>query len=376
MKSIEEIKKIGLDTFVKKYNLKMKDYGHKFILKYDQINSPTSNESVKECRGLILSNDFRILSYPFKRFSSYDENSRKTIDWKNVEYFEKKDGTLIQYYYDFIIDKWCVGTTGTAEATDFVGSINKYNKSINRYDFSLTDLFYRTCRENGVNLEGCIKGNTYIFELACLENQVVNVYDKNSVTLLGIRNLETLQEYDTNSLLNFANIINVATPKQYLFSSEQEMLDSLKGVRLGDANFEGYVAIDKNFNRIKCKSNTYIIFHQFNGEKLESKWRLIDVVLHNEIEEVSGVFPQLRQELERLKARLEELVFPLESVYEDLKNNEYSDKDFFMKVQSALQYKKENGVFKVIFSMLKNNKDISFKESLTFIDKKKLIKIL
>ena len=120
--------------------------------------------------------------------------------------------------------------------------------------------------------------------------QNLKVVKINSDSIEFDNGVKLYSEHDQDMLDGAARIFNCARPKQYFFESEKEMLDSLKNVKYGDDNFEGYVIVDDKFNRLKVKSNTYIIFSQFNGD-LESKWRLVDVVLTNEIEEVSSTFP-------------------------------------------------------------------------------------
>jgi len=376
MNSVKKIKEIGLDNFVNQNNLKRKDYGHKFSLKYDQLNTKKTPET-NECRGLVLSNDLDVLSFPFVRFNNYSESTRSIINWDTATYWEKTDGTLIHYYFDPIGDKWCVGTTGTAEAVEMVSSRDKLTGERKDYDFSLTDLFYKTCEEQNVTLPTS-KNYTYMFELATDANIVVNKYESSRLVLLGIRCLYgEYSEHDQDMLDGAARIFNCARPKQYFFESEKEMLDSLKNVKYGDDNFEGYVIVDDKFNRLKVKSNTYIIFSQFNGD-LESKWRLVDVVLTNEIEEVSSTFPALKDTLLKLKRNYENKVLSLKETFVYLQENidNMEKKDFFIKSQTALNYDKKNKPLNVIFSALNKNKNITFEEALEEVDKRKLFKIL
>ena len=91
LNSLEQIKQFGIEKFVDKYNLRFKDYGHKFSLKYDQLNTP-KNKYTNECRGLVLTKDLEVLSAPFYRFSNYSDTTRRIMDWDSVTYWEKTDG--------------------------------------------------------------------------------------------------------------------------------------------------------------------------------------------------------------------------------------------------------------------------------------------
>ena len=107
LKIQEHLINVGLEATIKKFNLEFKDLGHKFMLKYHQIDSPKSAIEVQESRGLVLEkNTYRIISMPFKRFFTYDDFYAAKINYDNAVYTEKRDGTLIQIYYDDIINQW------------------------------------------------------------------------------------------------------------------------------------------------------------------------------------------------------------------------------------------------------------------------------
>jgi hypothetical protein len=377
LNSVEEIRETSIERFVAKYKLKHKDYGHKFSLKYDQLDTP-KKPAANECRGIVLSNNLEVLSMPFARFSNYNETSRKDIDWETATYWEKTDGTMIQYYYDHIIDKWCVGTTGTAEAVDNVSSRDKIKQIENHYDFNLTDLFYKVCEENGIDLTQCEKENyTFIFELATECNIVINSYEKRRIVLLGIRDLASLKELSQDDLERWAEALSCERPRQYFFESETEMISSLKNVKHGDVNFEGYVVVDQNHNRVKVKSNTYIIFSQFNGD-IESRWRLVDVVISNEIDEVGSYFPNLLEPMRSIEKKYKELIAPIQEKFEFLKENidSLEKKEFFIEAQKAVSFDKKKKILLGVMSQLQRDRNIDFNDAVDKIDKRKLYKLL
>jgi len=372
---IEQIKQFGIDKIVEKYNLKHKDFGHKFSLKYDQLNTP-KNKYTNECRGLVLSKDLEVLSMPFYRFSNYSESTRKKMDWESAKIFEKCDGTMIHYYHDPIKDEWCVGTTGSAETIDPVGN----------YEFTLGDLFLGVCKELDIDISACQKGFTYIFELATEYNMVVNKYDGHVIKLLGVRDLNKFEEVDQMGLDFIASQhLNCDRPEQFFFKTEQDMLDSLQHVKHGDVNFEGYVIVDKNFYRLKVKSNKFVIYHQFNGNSnldekyyIETKWRLIDIVLNNEIEEVSASFPELEELMLRLKANLEVELAPIKEAYDRLKPifGEMTRKDFFLEVQKSVDFDKKRNFLSSVVASLMLSPDKSYHQALMSLDKQKLYNLI
>jgi len=373
---IEEINKRGLETFISKYSLNHKDYGHKFSLKYNQIKT-TINRFTTECRGIVLSKDLEVMSLPFVRFSNYEQNSRKTIDWDTARYYEKSDGSMIQLYFDNISDKWCVGTTGTAESVDLVSCSNKITKEIIRSDFTLTDLFFRVCSENNVDYTLFDKGVTYIFELVTEFNLVVNYYKDRRAVLLGARDLTSLDEWSQDKCSEFAESFNIERPKEYFFDSEEEMINSLSNVKHGDTNFEGYVVVDSNFNRVKVKSNMYIIFSQFNGD-ISSKWRLVDVVFNNEIDEVVSAFPEMREQLDIMKSNFDSIIAPVKETFHRLKEKHdiLETKDFYIEGSKSIGFDKNKKPLLGIFTSLSKNKDVTWEEALSSVRSKKLYETL
>ena len=47
-------------------------------------------------------------------------------------------------------------------------------------------------------------------------------------------------------------VLDCERPKQYFFDNEEEMIKSLKNVKHGDVNFEGYVIVDDELYFCVC----------------------------------------------------------------------------------------------------------------------------
>ena len=65
---VEYINKNGLDKAISEFNLVCKEYEHKVLLKYNQIESNMSLSEVQDCRGIILEKHLHYgtcLSEPF-----------------------------------------------------------------------------------------------------------------------------------------------------------------------------------------------------------------------------------------------------------------------------------------------------------------------
>jgi hypothetical protein len=153
------IKEHGFDKAVKTFQLKVREYDHKVLLKYDQLSAPTlmSNIEVQECRGLILEKGtWEVMSLAFTKFFNSEEGNAHKVDWNTAHVLEKLDGTLIQVYWDWTNKEWYAGTTGTAEGE---GEVN------NKMGTTFNSLFWDTVTKQYA-LNPCMldKDHVYVFE--------------------------------------------------------------------------------------------------------------------------------------------------------------------------------------------------------------------
>ena len=74
MKTIEYIKKNGIESLKSEFGINVKEYDDLFVLNYDQIESPKTHPIVQECRSLILDKQFNVVSRSFDRFFNFGEN--------------------------------------------------------------------------------------------------------------------------------------------------------------------------------------------------------------------------------------------------------------------------------------------------------------
>jgi hypothetical protein len=91
-----------------KYGIKSRSHtSHPNLIsfKYGQIDSPLGDPLVQECRGIILDRDkdWRVISYPYKKFFNVHEGHAAPIDWSTASILEKLDGC---FYYDTSLNLW------------------------------------------------------------------------------------------------------------------------------------------------------------------------------------------------------------------------------------------------------------------------------
>ena len=352
------IKAHGLDKAVKNFKLKMKDYGHKVLLKYDQIESDMSLSEVQECRGLILEKDtWKVLSLAFKKFFNSAEGHAVRIDWDTAWIFEKLDGSLIQLYWDWVTEKWCAGTSGMAEGE---GEVNE------KPNTTFSGLFWDVLNTyENFHIDNLPRGYTYSFELMTPYNIVVNPHGFSSVALLGVRLLESLEEVSYDAFKETSELyygLPVVRAYDMNVSNAGHLMATFEGMPFTE---EGYVVCDANFNRIKIKNPAYVAAHHLKSKT--GLYHIMVIVKANEVEEYGATFPDRLDEINTLKDKYDELVIKLENIWGELKEfkpkniAKQEQKRYAMKVFEVIE-KYNVKPFSGLFFSLKDRKVESVKD--------------
>lgn len=372
---ITYLTKYGLEKTVKDFNLNLKDYGHKVLIKYNQIESPMACPEVQDARGIILEKGtWKVMCLTFRKFFNAEEGHAAKIDWDSAHVLEKVDGSLMQLYWDWVKKEWCVATSGMAEAE---GEVN------NKMGTTFAQLFWQTVEKvSGMTkyqfVDELVAGNAYAFELTTPYNIVVTPHATSSVTLLAIRNLSDLSEAEYYVLEAAMNLIGVQAVKR--FDLNVNNVGALKRTFDGMSFFEeGYVVVDKYFNRIKIKNPAYVAVHHLKSKT--SEYNILDIVKSNEIEEFSATFPERKEEMFQLHIKYNNLLTRLDRTWVELqgrlpKNITPQEKKKY--AMAVFEVCKKNDVepFNSIMFNMQNGKISSIKEYMREYDNKKLYSIL
>ena len=81
---------------------------------------------------------------------------------------------------------------------------------------------------------------------------------------------------------------------------------------------EGYVTVDKHFNRIKIKNPTYLAVHRLKDQIVY--WKVMTIVKENEVEEFVATFQDRKEELYQLKSAYDNLLKRLKAAWRVLSN--------------------------------------------------------
>lgn len=298
------------------------------LLKYNQLSSDFNNELVRECRGLIIDEDsLQPVSVPFFKFGNYGESYCPNIDWKSAKVLEKIDGSLIKIVR--LGNDLLISTNGTIDANlaELQGVLDENYKCYG-------DLVKKVLPSNILDLVD--EGYTYMFELTSIYNKVVIPYDGINLSLIGIRDNNSLQELDIYSH-NLSKYFNV--PKQYGFSSLDECIESAKNLPYTE---EGYVVVDKNFNRVKVKSLQYVNIHHLKGEGILTPKKAIDLIRDNEVEEFLTYFGEYRVNIDEIRQNYLDLISNMENdltKYISVDNSLLSRKDKALWINANSKYK-------------------------------------
>jgi hypothetical protein len=367
----------GLEKTIKDFQLKTREYDSKILLKYDQL---VSNElmglpEMQDCRGIILEKDtWKVMSLAFRKFFNSEESNAHKINWQTARVLEKLDGTMIQLYWDWNKREWFAGTTGTAEGE---GEVN------NKLGTTFNDLFWETLEsKNKISKilwsELVNKNFCFIFELTTPYNIVVKPHGESSVTLLAIRNIDDLNELIYDELTFIGESLGISIVKSYDLNARNvgSLLKTFEDMPWSD---EGYVVVDRDFNRIKIKNPAYVAVHHLKGKSAEHN--ILTIIKSNEIEEFASTFPERREELYKLKESYDSLLAKLNIVWCELilhkpKNIEPSEKKRFAAAVFSISEKHNVKEFTALFFGLNDGKISSVEDYLLNYDDKRLYNML
>lgn len=246
-------------------------YQNLVSFKYSQIDSPFSERVVQEARGIILDekDNWNVVAMGFTKFFNYGESHAAPIDWLSATVQEKIDGSLIMlYWYD---GDWQVATSGTPDASG----------EVNMTGTTFAKLFWDTATAQNTNLEYLSRSYTWILELTTPYNRVVVNHNDCKIWLLGARGTLSLEEVHPQYLETIGQTLRFNVPKRHSLYNINDCVKAAEA--LVPTEHEGFVVVDKSFNRIKIKSPAYVMLH--HSKDSLSLRRMCDVVRKGEYAE-------------------------------------------------------------------------------------------
>jgi hypothetical protein len=292
----------------------------------------------QECRGLILdSYDYwKPIAYPFKKFWNVGDTLAAPVDLSNCSVYEKIDGSLmILYHYR---DKWHVATRGKPDAS---GQVHGYGQSFADYFWEVwTSLAYQMPKETNL---------CFMFEMCTPHNRIVVRYDEFRLDLIGIRDMFTLKELVPDMTWRSKYNWNVASPLLLLGDHALQVVDGKSGFQR-----EGFVLVDRKFNRVKVKSEDYKRLHRLWSSM--SPRNILSVLLNSaedQVDELVNEFSEVKRYYYTLNAKIQEIW----GVYQTLRDID-DQKSFALEATkhpfSGALFGLRSGKFKTVIDALRS----------------------
>jgi len=261
------------------YCVRTKREGPFILLKYNQFDSDFSLPLVRECRGIILneSDSYRPVCIPFFKFGNFGESYVPEIDWSTAHVQEKLDGSLIKLWnYQ---GEWHISSNSEIDARNAHIS-STFLPGKDRTD--LYTLFMDAWGKTGVQLDTLNQNYTYMFELTSPFNRIVVKYDETVIHHIGTRDNKTFKECNMD--------IGIPKPREFPLKTLEDCIESAKMLGYDE---EGYVAVDRFYNRVKIKSPRYVALN-YMSQGVSTWGKVVEIIQRNEQEEFLTYFPEYK----------------------------------------------------------------------------------
>jgi hypothetical protein len=242
-----------------------------YIISYKNGRNLFENDSIKECRGIILEKETnKIVCNTFSK--SEDDIKNFEENWTNIEIEEAIDGTQIRLYN--YKGQWICATTRKINAL----------KSF----FYTKKTYYELFMEASLNLNynDLDKNHCYSFVLCHPENRIVVKYDKPHIYHVLTRDMTTQEE------INYT-IPNIQKPITYEFKCIEHMLNEIKDDT--EINKEGYVlklTSGNNIQRHKIKTNIYERVKELRGNTGNFLYTFFSLYTTDKLKDFNFYYPE------------------------------------------------------------------------------------
>jgi hypothetical protein len=266
-------------------------YPHLIQFRYTPQSSPADHPVVLECRALILdaSRDWAVVAYPFDRFFNLREAGAPTsLDLNTAKVFEKLDGSLATLYWHD--GDWHVASSRRPDASGLMGMRSADGGIL------FKDLFWEIWTQ--LKYERPAPGSRlcFMYELTSSRHPIIVRHPEDRLTLIGVRDLETLREVDPGPVAEAHGWAHQAP----LAMTPEQAQDAASG--LDAAIQEGFVICDADFRRAKVKSPDYVrmtwLFPLCTRREALGRRHLLRVILSGEAREFLAYCPEYKEELE------------------------------------------------------------------------------
>lgn len=351
----EYLRTHSLEEFEEEKGIQGKTDGYHTILNYNMTECNWSEPYGYVCRGLVLdAKTYEVLGFGLAKFWNDHEGRADTIDWNSAIVYDKLDGTMMQRWWSPHLEKFCVTTR-----YQLPGDMD--TNTVGLTDYTWAQLFEEAITNSGMELvlDCQSKQETFFFEVCSWHNQIVVYYPKPCAFWLGMRDNIYLQEEDVSK--------STFAPKTFDLTDQMEV--QAFALTLDGREAEGFVVVDKEFNRIKIKAPSWHTFSKLSQGLIQSWTTRVEVVQQEKVEKVLTTFPHLSEALEDIQTVYYSLIDGHNDVYQVYKDVE-SQKEFALAIQQQKLY------FPNVLFQLRAGKIDNIKEGFTNMRAKRLADVI
>jgi len=153
-----------------------------------------------------------------------------------------------------------------------------------------------------------------MFELTSPHNRVVVKYNETTVRHIGTRDIRTLCESNID--------IGVVKPREYSFKTLDECI---KNANLLGYDEEGYIAVDRNFNRVKIKSPLYVALNHIS-QGVTTFGNIVEIIQRNEQDEFLTYFPEFSDVFETVNKGIDTFCNKQSELYAEIRSKTYESR--------------------------------------------------
>lgn len=232
-------------------------YDDIYMFSYPNFGADFSLSVVRACRGCVYRiNEKEIIPIclPYTKFTNYGERKFDDLrhDWSSNIITEKIDGSLIKLvkYQGKLL--WFLNNSCNFDVID----TQQYHT-----DGTLTfkQLLERALKNKKLDEKYVLEGWTYMFELVSPNHKIVCEYSEDTLYFHGVRDKNGV-EHDVNEIEGFDDF---PKPKRAKINTYSDVLKEIE--KINGHNSEGFVAIDKNYHRLKIKCEEYLKLHKIRS---------------------------------------------------------------------------------------------------------------
>lgn len=337
-----------LKTYFKNLGVDVSISGDKFLFKYDQIAADWYNPLTKYCRGSIFRYTYGIgweyLSRPWQKFfnrhegfSGYSKDSDFSKVPEGSYLLEKLDGSCCQIY--FVDGFWKCSTLGSIDTAQ-----------VGDFSFTFSELFWRLF---GTDTSMLVPGNTYLFELCSVYNQIVTAYEKDHVVFLGAFSNDSgkaLKEHSEEISKEWIK------PKKIPFNFNswkdlEEFVEAESKNQIYGKNPEGFVAYIDGYPAFKLKNSKYLELHGvFTGDRMFVRKNLVNLFFKGNLDDVENDLPDVSKKfVEHLKEKYRDVWKEVCSAKEFLEPFKSDRKEYALKLREVTKSSKVLPMFQGYF---------------------------